>query len=67
MWFGGTGDPHLQAAEEGLTEAYKSPKLAELQPWAVKQNTDSGGKTVGIYMPARWATATTPSCWPRRM
>ena len=28
VWFGGTGDPHLQAAEEGLTEAYKSPKLA---------------------------------------
>ena len=49
MWFGGTGDPHLQAAEENLTEAYKSPKLAELHPWAIKQNTDSGGKTVGIY------------------
>src|SRR4051812_4650341 len=26
VWFGGTGDPHLQAAEENLTEAYKSPK-----------------------------------------
>jgi iron(III) transport system substrate-binding protein len=49
VWFGGTGDPHLQAAEEGLTEVYKSPKLSELHPWAVKQNTDSGGKTVGIY------------------
>ena len=50
VWFGGTGDPHLQAAEEGLTEAYKSPKLAELHPWAVKQNAESGGKTVGIYI-----------------
>ena len=30
LWFGGTGDPHLQAAEEGLTEAYKSPRMAEL-------------------------------------
>src|SRR6266446_10765904 len=49
IWWGGTGDPHLQAAEEGLTESYKSPRLAELHPWAVKQNTDSGGKTVGIY------------------
>jgi iron(III) transport system substrate-binding protein len=49
VWFGGTGDPHLQAAEEGLTEVYKSPKMSELHPWAVKQNTDSGGKTVGIY------------------
>src|SRR6478609_10124573 len=35
VWFGGTGDPHLQAAEENLTEVYKSPKLAELHPWAV--------------------------------
>jgi iron(III) transport system substrate-binding protein len=49
VWFGGTGDPHLQAAEEGLTEIYKSPKMSELHPWAIKQNTDSGGKTVGIY------------------
>ncbi len=31
IWWGGTGDPHLQAAEEGLTEAYKSPKMGELQ------------------------------------
>src|SRR6185437_13865696 len=52
VWFGGTGDPHLQAAEENLTEPYKSPKLAELHPWAAKQNADSGGKTVGIYMGA---------------
>ena len=26
VWFGGTGDPHLQAAEEGLTDVYKSPR-----------------------------------------
>ncbi len=30
VWWGGTGDPHLQAAEEGLTVEYKSPKLADL-------------------------------------
>src|ERR1700681_2166741 len=30
LWWGGTGDPHLQAAEEGLTQEYKSAKLAEL-------------------------------------
>ncbi len=34
VWFGGTGDPHLQAAEENLTEVYKSPKMSELHPWA---------------------------------
>src|SRR4051794_29877048 len=27
IWWGGTGDPHMQAAEEGLTLEYKSPKL----------------------------------------
>lgn len=49
VWWGGTGDPHLQAAQEGLTEEYKSPMLAELQPWAVKQAETSGYRTVGIY------------------
>jgi iron(III) transport system substrate-binding protein len=49
IWWGGTGDPHLQAAEEGLTEAYESPMLAELQDWALRQHEASGGRTVGIY------------------
>ena len=48
IWWGGTGDPHLQAAEEGLTETYKSPKMAELQDWAVQEGS-SKGRTVGIY------------------
>src|SRR5207253_9837864 len=25
IWWGGTGDPHMQAAEEGLTIEYQSP------------------------------------------
>jgi iron(III) transport system substrate-binding protein len=49
IWWGGTGDPHLQAAEEGLTEPYKSPKLAELNDWAVRQWEASKGRTVGVY------------------
>jgi iron(III) transport system substrate-binding protein len=49
IWWGGTGDPHLQAAEEGLTLEYRSPKLAELQPWAVKQAEQSKFRTVGVY------------------
>jgi iron(III) transport system substrate-binding protein len=52
VWFGGTGDPHLQAAEEGLTTAYKSPNLSQLHPWAVRQAEQSGYRTVGIYMGA---------------
>jgi iron(III) transport system substrate-binding protein len=49
VWWGGTGDPHLAAAEEGLTEAYESPLLGELHDWAVNQYQASGGRTVGIY------------------
>ncbi|MEJ8854460.1 ABC transporter substrate-binding protein [Variovorax robiniae] len=49
VWFGGTGDPHLQAAELGLTLEYKSPTLMQLYPWAQEQAQQSGYKTVGIY------------------
>ena len=49
VWWAGTGDPHLQAGEEGLLEPYKSPMLAELQDWAVRQAEQSGYKTVGVY------------------
>jgi iron(III) transport system substrate-binding protein len=49
VWFGGTGDPHLQAAESDLTMEYRSPTLAQLQPWAQQQAKQSGYKTVGIY------------------
>lgn len=49
VWWGGTGDPHMQAAEEGLTAEYKSPKMSELQDWAVRQWDQSKQRTVGIY------------------
>jgi len=49
VWFGGTGDPHLQAAEQNLTAPYKSPGLDGLHDWARRQAEQSGYKTVGIY------------------
>jgi iron(III) transport system substrate-binding protein len=49
VWFGGTGDPHLQAAEQNLTLEYKSPTLPMLHGWAQKQAGQSGYRTVGIY------------------
>ena len=49
VWWGGTGDPHLQAAEEGLTEEYMSPMRGELHDWAIGQAEASGNKTIGIY------------------
>ncbi len=49
VWWGGTGDPHLQAAEEGLTAAYVSPMRSELNDWAISQATSANDKTIGIY------------------
>lgn len=73
VWWGGTGDPHMQAAEEGLTEEYKSPKLTELNDWAVRQWEGSKGRTVGIYSGALGFAYNTkliaekklpePKCW----
>jgi iron(III) transport system substrate-binding protein len=50
VWFGGTGDPHLQAAEQGLLDEYHSPMLKDLQPWARKQAEQSKYRTVGMYL-----------------
>ena len=50
LWFGGTGDPHLAAAEQDLTVAYKSPSLGQLHVWAQRQHEQSGGKSVGLYL-----------------
>ena len=73
VWFGGTGDPHLQAAEEGLTAVYRSPNLAQLHPWAVRQAEQSGYRTVGVYAGALGFSFNTellkkkglapPRCW----
>ena len=49
VWFGGTGDPHLQAAEQDLSLEYKSAGLGQLHAWAQQQAQQSGHKTVGIY------------------
>jgi len=49
VWWGGTGDPHLQAAEEGLSAAYVSPMRGELHDWAIRQADSAGDKTIGIY------------------
>ena len=73
LWWAGTGDPHLQAADDKLTLEYKSPMLDQLQPWAQKQAEVSGYRTVGIYSGALgWGYNTeilakkgldAPACW----
>jgi iron(III) transport system substrate-binding protein len=49
VWWGGTGDPHLQAAEENLTAAYESARMKEMQDWSVQQWKTGRQRTVGIY------------------
>ncbi len=49
LWFGGTGDPQMLAAEQNLTLEYRSPALPQLHAWAQKQAEQSGFKTVGVY------------------
>lgn len=48
VWWGGTGDPHLIAAAEDLTQAVGA-ETTDLLGWAVNMSEISGGKTVGIY------------------
>ena len=70
VWWGGTGDPHLQAAQEGLTVEYQSPMLDQLQPWARQQAETAGFRTVGIYAGglgfgynSDLVTENPPACW----
>jgi iron(III) transport system substrate-binding protein len=73
IWWAGTGDPHLQAAQDGLTLEYKSPTLDKLQDWARHQAEISGYRTVGVYSGALgWGYNTDiiekkgvepPKCW----
>ena len=52
IWFGGTTDPHLIAAEDNLTVAYTSPRMGELRPWAIRLHEQSKGRAVGISIGA---------------
>ncbi|HHS94040.1 MAG TPA: ABC transporter substrate-binding protein [Rhodobacterales bacterium] len=49
VWWGGTGDPHLIAAAEGLTQP-SGVDTADLYPWAQNLAEISGGKTIGIHL-----------------
>ncbi len=49
VWYGGTIDPLLQAAAEGLLAQYRSPNLPDLAPWARAATEKSGYKVAAIY------------------
>ena len=73
VWWGGSGDPHVQAAEEGLTLEYKSPNLAQLHSWATDQWQRTQGRSVGVFAGAMGIGYNTklfaekkipePKCW----
>ncbi len=46
VWFGGTGDPHVVAAEEGLTEFYKPKAWDDLRP---QLREAVAGKYIPLY------------------
>ena len=52
VWWGGPAESHFQAADEGLLAEYRSPKLAELQDWAVKHAEKARYLSAGTYLGA---------------
>ncbi len=73
IWWGGPGDSHIQAAEEGLTAEYKSQMRSELYDWAVRFADQSGNRSTGTYLGALGVGYNTkvlqsrglpePKCW----
>lgn len=73
VWWGGPSDSHLQAAELGLLDEYRSPMLPKLYPWARKAAELANYRSVGIYasmLGVVWNTKElekrklpVPKCW----
>ena len=49
MWWAGAADSYLQAAEEGLLEAYRSPNVVQLFEWAQRISAVSKYQVSGVY------------------
>src|SRR4051812_48886353 len=47
IWWGGTGDPFLQAAEQGLLEPYRPAYINDLHSWSVRQYASSANQVGG--------------------
>jgi iron(III) transport system substrate-binding protein len=73
LWWGGTGDPFLQAAEQGLLAPYRPAYVNDLHGWAVRQYAMSGNMVGGFYTSAigfgwnedvlRKKKLPAPKCW----
>ena len=49
VWYGGTHDPHLQAANEGLLQSYVSANMKDQYGWSTDLLGKSGNQVAGIY------------------
>ncbi len=67
IWWGGTGDPHMQAGQENLTLEYRSPMLSQLHDWARRQAEQTSYRTVGIYAGALGYSYNAPELARRRI
>jgi iron(III) transport system substrate-binding protein len=73
IWWGGTGDPFLQAAEQGLLEPYRPAYINDLYDWSVRQYAMSQNMVGGFYTSAmgfgfntevlRKKKLAEPKCW----
>ena len=73
VWWGGTGDTHLQAGSENLLEPYQPAHGRDMLPWAQNFFAMSGGRSAGIYAGAlgfaynadllREMKLPAPTCW----
>lgn len=73
IWWGGTGDPYLQAAEVGLLEPYRPAYINDLHSWSVRQYAMTQNLVGGFYTSAigfGWNTELLkkkklpePACW----
>ena len=52
IWWGGTGDPFLQAADVGLLEPYRPDYLKDLHQWSIRQYGISQFMVGGFYTSA---------------
>jgi iron(III) transport system substrate-binding protein len=49
VWYGGTHDPHIQAANEDLLQTYTSVNMRDQYPWSTDLHAQTNGRVVGIY------------------
>lgn len=49
VWYGGTHDPHLQAANEGLLQPYVSTNMKDQYAWSGDLLAKSSDQVAGVY------------------